>query len=98
MSTAKIDEAIALWSVLMPLSIDERVQTLVEVMTFLPQSTIEDSFRLGPARCALADFWERTSGSAIPIREFRKMAEEKRGDFMKVLGELASAETTAEFS
>ena len=53
----------------------DRASLLMAALSFRPNRTLSDSFRVGPLRAAFAEYWETNCRSAVPIRLLKKALE-----------------------
>jgi hypothetical protein len=53
----------------------ERASLLMAAVSFRPNRTLSESFRVGPLRAAFAEYWEANYRSAVPMRSMKKALE-----------------------
>jgi N6-adenosine-specific RNA methylase IME4 len=49
----------------------ERAAVTLATLSFLPSRNLDETFTLGPIRAAFADYWESTTGRAVPMGQLR---------------------------
>jgi len=45
---------------------------ITNALTFIPESTLEESFEVGPLRAVLVEFWEEVTRKPVPIARLRR--------------------------
>lgn len=78
----------------------ERASLLMDALSFRPNKTLSQSFRVGPVRAAFADFWQEKVCTIVPIRDLREVLdppvcvgtvlEFNRFDYLQHAGEIES--------
>ena len=60
---------------LLAIPLGDRASLFMAALSFRPNRTLSDSFRIGPLRAAFAEYWETNCGAVVPIRLLKKALE-----------------------
>jgi N6-adenosine-specific RNA methylase IME4 len=54
---------------------DQRATVMLAALSFVPSQNLDEAFALGPIRAAFGDYWESTTGRAVPVVQLRAVLE-----------------------